>query len=83
MIPVSPVIRNPFPFVQDGNLLAAGSRDRSITIFDLTKPEARDPQTCRDAIVFADDKTHQVIMNIFILKSLELKELEKKSIKIQ
>lgn len=44
---------------QGGNLLAAGSRDRSVTIFDLTRPEARDPQTCRDAIVFADDKTHQ------------------------
>lgn len=44
---------------QDGKLLAAGSRDRSIKVFDLTRPEVKDAQICRDAIVFSDDKTHQ------------------------
>ena len=47
-------------FLQGGDILAIGSRDRHLNIVDLRKYDSDKPDSCKDMKIFADQKTHKV-----------------------
>ena len=52
--------------VQNGSLLAAGSRDRYLNVLDLTKLESGNPESVKNTTVFCDPKAHKVRQNICV-----------------